>query len=300
MARTLGVALREAVAALAASSPSPRLDAEVLLRHATGCSVADLAAHAERVLSENETRRFEAIVARRRAGEPIAYLTGEREFWSMTLKITPAVLIPRPETELLVERALTHIPKDARWTIVDAGTGSGAIALAIARERPRCRVIASDRSPEALAVARANAHQLGIANVEFFEGEWLEPLGNCSRRCSTSSVPGVVGKLSPEMVVSNPPYVRADDPHLNEGDVRFEPKGALVGGVDGLEAIRALARQAFACLMPGGWLLLEHGYDQATAVAAILTEAGFCEIACHHDLAGHDRVTECRVAPTGC
>ncbi|TAM43761.1 MAG: peptide chain release factor N(5)-glutamine methyltransferase [Gammaproteobacteria bacterium] len=284
MARTLATALREAAVALTPSSPSPRLDADVLLRHVTGCSPADLVARAERILTDDEARRLDALTTRRRAGEPVAYLTGEREFWSMTLKVTPAVLIPRPETELLVERALAHVPADARWTVADVGTGSGAIALAIARERPRCRVIASDRSPEALAVARANAHQLGIANVEFFEGEWLEPLG----------------KLSPEMVVSNPPYVRADDPHLNEGDVRFEPKGALIGGADGLDAIRALAQQAFACLMPGGWLLLEHGYDQATAVAAILTEAGFCEIACHRDLAGHDRVTECRAAPTGC
>lgn len=284
MARTFAAALREAVAALTASSPSPRLDAEVLLRHVTGCSTADLVARAERMLTDDEARRLDELVARRRAGEPVAYLTGEREFWSMTLQITPAVLIPRPETELLVDRALAHIPKDARWTIVDAGTGSGAIALAIARERPRCRVIATDRSPAALDVARANAQRLGIANIEFCEGGWLDPLG----------------KLSPEMVVSNPPYVRADDPHLNEGGVRFEPKTALVGGPDGLDAIRVLAQQAFAHLMPGGWLLLEHGYDQAATVAAILAEAGFCEIACHRDLAGHDRVTECRAAPTGC
>jgi release factor glutamine methyltransferase len=316
MPRTLGDALREAVAALSPSSPSPRLDADVLLCHVTGCSAADLVARAGRMLTEDEARRLDELVARRRAGEPVAYLTGEREFWSMALTVTPAVLIPRPETELLVERALAHIPPDARWTVVDAGTGSGAVALAIARERPRCRVLATDRSPEALAVARANAQRLDIANVEFREGEWLEPLGNCSatvpdaalppasmqssRRCSTSSVPGVVGKLSPEMVVSNPPYVRADDPHLNEGDLRFEPKGALVGGPDGLDAIRTLASQAFAHLMPGGWFLVEHGHDRAAAVAAILTETGFCELACHRDLAGHERVTECRAAPTGC
>lgn len=284
MARTLGDALHETAAALTPSSPSPRLDAEVLLRHVTGCSAADLVARAERALTEDEARRFDELVARRRTGEPVAYLTGEREFWSMTLKVTPAVLIPRPETELLVERALAQMPADARWTVVDAGTGSGAIALAIARERPRCRVIATDRSPEAIDVAHANAQRLAITNVEFFEGEWLEPLG----------------KLAPEMVVSNPPYVRANDPHLSEGDVRFEPQGALIGGADGLDAIRTLVRQAFAHLMPGGFLLLEHGHDQAAAVAALLTEAGFCEIACHRDLAGHDRVTECRAAPTGC
>ncbi len=281
---TLSSALKQAIAQLTGTSPTPRLDAEVLLRHATGCSAADLIARAGRTLSESETRQFETLVARRRTGEPVAYLTGSREFWSLTLTVTPAVLIPRPETELLVERALAHIPPDARWTVVDVGTGSGAIALAIGRERPRCRVIATDRSPEALAIARANAQRLDIANIEFREGEWLDPLV----------------KLSPEMVVSNPPYVRADDPHLNEGDVRYEPKDALVGGPDGLDAIRMLARQSFAHLMPGGWLLLEHGHDQAAAVAAILTEAGFCEIACHRDLAGHERVTECRAAPTGC
>ncbi len=284
MPRTLGDALRETVAALTPSSPSPRLDAEVLLRHVTDCSAADLVARAECALTEDEARRLAELVARRRAGEPVAYLTGEREFWSMTLKVTPAVLIPRPETELLVERALAHIQPDARWTIVDAGTGSGAIALAIARERPHCRVIATDRSPEAIAIAHSNAQRLDIANVEFLQGEWLEPLG----------------RIAPEMVVSNPPYVRADDPHLNEGDVCFEPQNALVGGADGLDAIRMLAAQAFARLMPGGWLLLEHGYDQAEAVAAVLTEVGFCEIACHRDLAGHERATECRAAPTGC
>jgi len=284
MARTLGDALREAAAALNPSSLNPRLDAEVLLRHVTGYSAADLMARAEHALTEDKARRFDEFVARRRAGEPVAYLIGAREFWSLTLKITPAVLIPRPETELLVERTLAHVSTNARWTVVDAGTGSGAIALAIARERPHCRVIATDRSSEALGIARANAKQLGINNVEFLQGEWLEPLG----------------KLSSEMVVSNPPYVRANDPHLNEGDVRFEPQGALVSGPDGLDAIRALVRQAFACLMPGGWFLLEHGHDQAAVVATILAEAGFCEIACHRDLAGHERVTECRAAPTGC
>lgn len=281
---TLAEALRDAVAALTPSSPSPRLDAEVLWRHVTGRDAADLVANAPRAFSGEAAHRFEALVARRRAGEPVAYLTGEREFWSMPFQVTPAVLIPRPETELVVERALEHIPTDARWTVVDAGTGSGALALALARERRHCRIVATDRSREALAVAIANARRFGVVNAEFREGEWLEPLG----------------RLAPEMVVSNPPYVRANDPHLNEGDVRFEPKDALVGGPDGLDAIRALARQAFARLMPGGWFLVEHGYDQAAAVAAILTEAGFCEIACHRDLTGHERVTECRAAPIGC
>lgn len=284
MLSTLGSALRETSVALTPSSPTARLDAEVLLRHVTGCSPVDLVAHAERVLTEAETQSLRELVARRRAGEPVAYLTGSREFWSMTLQVTPAVLIPRPETELLVEQALARIPPDAHWNIADLGTGSGAIALALAHERPGCRVHACDSATQALDVARANAARLGIANIEFFHGDWLAPLAHRVL----------------EMIVSNPPYVRADDRHLNEGDVRFEPISALVGGADGLDAIRAIAKQAFARLLPGGWLLLEHGPDQATAVADILTAAGFCEILCHRDLAGRDRVTECRAAPTGC
>ncbi len=325
MALTYGTALRDAIVALTASSPTPRLDAEVLLRHVTGSTPTGLIAGADRPLGADEMRRLGGLVSRRERGEPIAYLTGEREFWSLRLKVTPATLIPRPETELLVEKALAHIPPQARWNIADLGTGSGAIALAIAHERPLCQVHACDHSAAALDVARANAARLGIANIEFFHGDWLAPL-----TCRTL-----------EMIVSNPPYVRADDPHLNEGDVRFEPRAALIGGPEGLDAIRVIAQQAFACLMPGGgarfprrssfgsgrraagseprgtgalaavpegaslsraggFLLLEHGHDQAATVAGILTAAGFCEILCHHDLAGHDRVTVCRAAPTGC
>ena len=235
MALTYGTALRDAIVALTASSPTPRLDAEVLLRHVTGSTPTGLIAGADRPLGADEMRRLGGLVSRRERGEPIAYLTGEREFWSLRLKVTPATLIPRPETELLVEQALTRIPPNARWNIADPGTGSGAIALAIAHERPRCQVHACDHSAAALDVARANAARLGIANIEFFHGDWLAPL-----TCRTL-----------EMIVSNPPYVRADDPHLNEGDVRFEPRAALVGGPEGLDAIRVIAQQAFACLMPG-------------------------------------------------
>lgn len=284
MALTYGTALRDAIAALTASSPTPRLDAEVLLRHVTGSSPSGLIAGADRPLGADAMRRLDDLVSRRERGEPIAYLTGEREFWSLNLRVTPATLIPRPETELLVEQALARIPPDARWNIADPGTGSGAIALAIAHERPRCRIHACDYSAAALDVARANAAQLNIANIEFFHGNWLAPLAHRTF----------------EMVVSNPPYVRADDPHLNAGDVRFEPRTALVGGPDGLDAIRSIAKQAFARLMPAGFLILEHGHEQAATVANVLTAAGFCEILCHRDLAGHDRVTECRAAPTGC
>ena len=286
MALTYGTALRDAIAALTASSPTPRLDAEVLLRHVTGSTPTGLIAGADRPLAADDMRRLDELIAHRKRGEPIAYLTGEREFWSLRLKVTPATLIPRPETELLVEKALARIPPDARWNIADLGTGSGAIALAIAHERPHCRIYACDQSVAALDMARENAARLNITNVEFFHGDWLAPLA----------------RHTFEMVVSNPPYVRANDPHLNSGDVRFEPPAALVGGADGLDAIRVIAKQAFTRLMPGtgGWLLLEHGHDQAATVAEVLTAAGFCEILCHRDLAGHNRVTECRAAPTGC
>lgn len=284
MTPTCGTALHDVVIALTTSSPTPRLDAEVLLCHVTGSTPTGLIAGADHPLAADAIRRLDELVARRQRGEPIAYLTGEREFWSLALQVNPATLIPRPETELLVEKALARVPPDARWNIADLGTGSGAIALAIAHERRYCRMYACDQSAAALAVARANAARLNIANIEFFHGDWLAPLG----------------RYTFEMVVSNPPYIRADDPHLNNGDVRFEPRTALTGGPDGLDAIRVIAQQAFTRLMPGGFLLLEHGHDQAAAVAEVLTAAGFCEILCHHDLAGHDRVTECRAAPTGC
>ena len=325
MSLTLGDALVAAVAALTPTSPTPRLDAEVLLMHVLGLMRAELVTRAGQSLTAAQAQQLRALLERRQAGEPVAYLTGEREFWSLRLKVTPATLIPRPETELLVEQALARIPPDAHWNIADLGTGSGAIAIAIAHERPHCRVHACDHSATALDVARANAARLGTTNIEFSHGDWFAPLA----------------RRTLEMIVSNPPYVRADDPHLNEGDVRFEPRTALIGGPDGLDAIRLIAKQAFARLMPGGgarfprrssfgsgrqaavskprgtgahaavpegaslsraggWLLLEHGHDQAAAVADILTAAGFCEILCHRDLAGHDRVTECRAAPTGC
>lgn len=284
MAPTYDTALRDAIVALTASSPTPRLDAEVLLRHVTGSTPTGLIAGADRPLGIDAIHRLNELVSRRKRGEPITYLTGEREFWSLNLRVTPATLIPRPETELLVEKALARVPPDARWNIADLGTGSGAIALAIAHERRRCRIYACDQSAAALEVARANAARLNVANIEFFHGDWLAPLA----------------RYTFEMVVSNPPYVRADDPHLDNGDVRFEPRTALTGGPDGLDAIRVIIKQAFARLMPGGFLLLEHGHDQAATVTEVLTAAGFCEILCHRDLAGHDRVTECRAAPTGC
>jgi len=275
MSLTIDQIIRQATQQLADISPSPRLDAEVLLMHITGLARTALITRAQEPLLPEHEERLHALLTRRARGEPIAYLTGKREFWSMELTVTPDVLIPRPETELLVEQALTRIPEDAEWTIADLGTGSGAIALAIAAERSHCRLIATDSSAAALAVARANATRLGIAKVEFRHGEWLKPLAG----------------MRFDVIVSNPPYVRANDPHLTQGDVRFEPESALVAGADGLDAIRCIAADALSFLRPGGWLLFEHGYDQAQAARALLETHGYDRVVTYRDIAGHERVT---------
>jgi release factor glutamine methyltransferase len=258
-----------------AASPSPRLDAEVLVMHVTGLTRAQLITHGEQLLSAPQAQSLHELLARRARGEPVAYLTGQREFWSLPLHVTPDVLIPRPETELLVERALAHVPAGAARTLADLGTGSGAIALALAHERPRCRIIATDTSERALAVARANAARCKLTNVEFRQGEWLAALDH----------------ERVDLIVANPPYVALADPHLSEGDVRFEPRAALASGPDGLDAIRLIAAQSPARLTTGGWLLLEHGFDQPAAVRSILAEHGFQDITLYRDLAGHARVT---------
>jgi release factor glutamine methyltransferase len=276
--RVLCTILDHAIEIIASAGPTPRLDAEVLLAHVLGASRTSVVANPGRRLMPAERDQFLLLIERRRLGEPIAYLVGRREFWSLDLTVSPDTLIPRPETELLVERALAHVPASAERAVADLGTGCGAIALAIARERPRAHVLATDCSRAALAVARANAARLGIGNVEFLESDWLDALGD--RRS--------------DVIASNPPYLRADDPHLNEGDVRFEPRTALVGGGDGLDALRRIATTALAHLTRGGWLILEHGFDQAHPVRTRLIEAGYCEIRSHIDLAGHERVTEAR------
>lgn len=273
MPTTAGDALARAVQTLAQSSPSARLDAELLVMQVCRWSRAEFLARDREPLSVAQVAELAGLLARRQQGEPMAYLTGRREFWSLDLTVSPDTLIPRPETELLVERALARIPVDAAWSLADLGTGSGAIALAIAKERPRCRVVATDSSSAALAVARANAARLGLA-VDFRHGNWLTPLA---------------GERF-DLLVSNPPYVAEDDPHLTA--VRHEPIAALVAGVDGLDAIRAIVPAARASLKPGGWLLLEHGYDQGGAVGALLREHGYDRVCCYADLAGRDRVSE--------
>jgi len=252
-----------------------RLDAELLLAHALGTPRARLYAWPEHEPDATERSAFEQLVDARARGEPIAYLTGRREFWSLDLAVTPDVLIPRHETELLVALALERIPRDRLFRVADLGTGSGAIALAIARERPLARVTATDASAGALDVARGNAARLGIGNVAFAGGDWFAALGDA---CF-------------DAIVSNPPYIAADDVHLAEGDLRFEPAAALASGADGLDAMRRIVAGAPAHLTDAGVLLLEHGFDQSARVRALLDAAGFENVASVCDNGGHERVT---------
>ena len=259
--------------ALAAAGIEPR-EARLLLAEACGFSEASVIAQGESELPREIEARFTEMVARRRSGEPIAYIVGRREFYSLPLTVGPPVLIPRPETELLVDLALERIASAATASVLDLGTGSGAIALAIKRSRPRARVVAVEISAAALEYAKRNAAKLGV-EIELVHGDWFEPLR---------------GERF-DVVVSNPPYVALEDPHLSRGDVRFEPRHALVAGADGLDEIRQIAKGAREVLRAGGWLLLEHGEGQGDAVRALLKAAGFDEIATWPDLAGIARAT---------
>ena len=274
---TTAALLERGAERLAAASSSARLDAEVLLAHVLGVARARLRSHPEETPGVAARRAYESLLERRVAGEPLAYLVGYRDFWTLRLKVTPAVLVPRPETELLVERALEACMSDAAQ-VADLGTGSGAIALALASERPGWHVVASDLSGAALAVARQNAAELGIHSVEFLQGRWFEPLG--TRRF--------------DLVLSNPPYVSSADPVLSAAPLRFEPLPALTTGGDALEDLLAIIAAAPAHLVAGGVLLLEHGADQAPALARALVARGFGHVRSHRDLAGHERVTEAR------
>lgn len=259
--------------ALAGSGLVP-LDAQVLLAHVLGRDRAWLAAHGADALSRERADRFLALAKRRRDGEPIAYLTGVREFWGLPIGVSPAVLIPRPETEALVELALSRLPTDRDLRVLDLGTGSGAIALALAHERPRVQVVATDTSTEALVIARANAQRLALPNVEFVTADWYD---------------GVAATRF-DLIASNPPYVEPRDPHLNEGDVRFEPRSALTPAGNGLAALRAIIAGAGAHLVARGTLVVEHGYDQSAAVHALFSAAEFADIITARDLAGIPRV----------
>ncbi len=269
----LDACLRQAASRL--PGPDARHEAEILLLHVLERDRAWLFAHGDAPMTEAAAATFEALLSRREAGEPVAYLTGSRGFWTLDLHVTPDTLIPRPETELLVELALARLPQEQPVRVVDLGTGSGVIALAIAMERPLASVIATDADPDTLVVALGNARHNDIGNVEFRPGSWY------------SAVEGAIF----DVIASNPPYIAEGDPHLQQGDLRFEPPAALASGADGLEAIREIVSGAPAHLRPGGWLLLEHGWDQGEAVRGLMSRAGFVEVATVGDLEGRDRVT---------
>ncbi|TFH88256.1 peptide chain release factor N(5)-glutamine methyltransferase [Billgrantia azerbaijanica] len=269
---------RAAARLAAAGSPTPRLDAEVLLCHALGCDRTWLYTWGDRAAPTVARARFEALLAARAGGQPVAYLTGTREFWGLPLATHPSTLIPRPDTETLVEAALALATAET-GRLLDLGTGTGAIALALASERPGWHVLGVDIRPEAVALARHNAERLSIANASFRESDWFAALVDES------------GGERFDLIVANPPYVAEDDPHLIQGDVRFEPVSALVAGPDGLADLRHLVTAARAHLVPGGWLALEHGHDQAAAVRDLLTAADYTAVTSRCDLAGHERVT---------
>jgi len=275
---TIGEALFHALGRLAVVSQAPALDAEVLLAHVTGFGAAAIIAGARR-LTKSQSAAFAGLVARRERGEPIAYLTGEREFWSLSFRVTSDVLIPRPDTETLVERALELIPGDAEQEILDLGTGSGNVAIAIALARPRCRVTAVDVESAALDIARDNAQRLRARGIEFVNSDWFTELG--ARRFG--------------LIAGNPPYVAAGDPHLSRAEVAAEPMRALVSGRDGLDDITRIVAAAEPRLEPGGWLLLEHGAEQGEKVRALLRRHGFTAVATRRDLGGRERISEGRV-----
>lgn len=270
----IGKLLEQATKQLSASHPdSARVDAEVLLCHALAVQRSFIYANPELAAPAQRRQDFLDLVRKRSLGTPIAYLTGTRSFWSLDLMVNAQVLIPRPETELLVETALSLVPAGTVQRVVDLGTGSGAIALSLAKERPTWEVHAADLSAAALEVAKENARRNGLEHVQFHQGSWTEPLA---------------GKF--DLMVSNPPYVEAADGHLLQGDCRFEPRMALTPGGDGLDALRQIATESRALLNPGGWLLLEHGYSQGPAVRALLNSAGYEDISTIRDLAGIERV----------
>lgn len=272
---TISQALSEARHRLQATSPSPAVDASILLCHVLGCSPGHLIAWPDKQLSPHQAMQFEQILQQRLEGRPVAYITGEREFWSLSLKVTSDVLIPRPETETLVELVLEKFSSSPALTVADLGTGSGAIACALAVERPAWNIIATDSSGEALDIARHNASVHKLGNIRFVHGQWLEPLTG----------------LDFDLIISNPPYIAIDDPHLAQGDVRFEPEAALASGKQGMDAIRHLAQQAGQRLKAGGWLIVEHGYDQQQPVYDCFLQGGFEDILQLTDLAGQPRVT---------
>lgn len=256
-------------------SPTARLDAELLLAAALGKPRSFLHTWPERIVSTEAALAFSGYLQRRRTGEPVAYILGQQGFWKLDLEVAPHTLIPRPETEMLVEAALELVPTFAPAEVLDLGTGTGAIGLALASERQQWKVTAVDRVPEAVELAERNRQRLHLSNASVLESHWFSALGG--RRF--------------DLIISNPPYIADADPHLVAGDVRFEPSSALVAGSDGLDDLRTIIDQAPAYLNASGWLLLEHGYDQGPAVRDLLIRQGFERIQTRRDLGGHERIT---------
>jgi len=275
---TIESVLSDAARKLAGVSESPRLDAETLLAWVMDSTRSHLFTHPERELQNQPATEFSNALDRRAKGEPIAYITGSKEFWSLKLKVSHDTLVPRPETETLVEQALHLIPQDRPCRVLDLGTGSGAIAIAIASERPKSKVDAVDTSNAALKIARENAILHKLPNISFLQGNWTEPVVNQTF----------------DFVVSNPPYVRDDDPALDK--LQYEPRASLAAGPDGLDAIRQIAEVVGKVLAKNGTLLLEHGADQLDAVAAVLQDNGWTDIDCFKDLAGQPRVSTARMS----
>ncbi len=275
----IGGAIRQAAQSiqnkLGLELPEASFEANLLCQQVLNVNRAWLISHQSDALEANQQAGFEALLQRRLNGEPMAYILGSREFYGLQLKTTPATLIPRPDTETLVEAAFAKIPQNTRLNILDLGTGTGAVALAIASQRPQTKIIAVDASLEALKVATENAQDFKLANVRLLESNWFSALG---------------GEKF-DVIVSNPPYIAQDDEHLKQGDLRFEPLSALASGVDGLDDIRKIIQDAPDYLNPNGWLMLEHGYNQAHVVAALLNARGFSKVAHATDIAGTLRVT---------
>lgn len=268
-------ALTQGRSRLAESSPSATLDAQVLLCHVLQCNSAHLAAWPEKKLSNEQQQQYQLLIDQRTQGIPVAHLTGLREFWSLNFTVNNSTLIPRPETETLVEFILSHFADRKNLKLLDMGTGTGAIAIAVAKEKPGWQITASDISADALDLARQNARNLQCNNISFVQSDWFNN----------------ISQNDFDIIVSNPPYIAVDDPHLSQGDVRFEPATALTSGLSGMDDIQKIALQAKQHLTENGWLIIEHGYNQMQQVASYFTKNGFTQIRQQQDLSGHIRMT---------